>query len=556
MEKIWLKSYSAGVPADIDLGALHSIAEYFADAARQYAARDAFISGSTGVAITYSQLDKLAEQVAAYFQSELKLPQGARVALMMPNLLQYPVCLFGLLRAGYVVVNVNPMYTARELEHQLKDSGAEAMVIVDVFAHTLAKVIGNTTLRHVVVTGLADMMPWPKRVLGNFLVRKVKKMVPAYSLPGSVAYRDMLARGALATFKPVSIQPNDLAFLQYTGGTTGVSKGAMLTHLNILANAKQGQVWCDPFLDKNEALISITAIPLYHIFALGSCLGFVGMGGTNVLVADPRNIPAFVNVLGRYRFVSLPAVNTLFNGLVNNPDFAKIDFSKLRVAIGGGAAVQRSVAERWQQITHTPLVEGYGLTECSPTVTVNPLDLKAFNGSIGLPVPSTEVSIRSADGFELPVGEAGELCVRGPQVMQGYWQRPAETAAVMTADGFLRTGDVAVMDANGFLKLVDRLKDMILVSGFNVYPNEIEEVVIMHPGVLEVAAVGKPNKNSGESVWIYVVKKSPDLTQEDILRHCRENLTAYKIPREIEFLAELPKSNVGKILRRELRERA
>jgi long-chain acyl-CoA synthetase len=556
MEKIWLKSYSTGVPADIDLSALRSIAEYFAEAARQYAARDAFISGSTGAAITYSQLDKLAEQVAAYFQSELKLPQGARVALMMPNLLQYPVCLFGLLRAGYVVVNVNPMYTARELEHQLKDSGAEAMVIVDVFAHTLAKVIGNTALRHVVVTGLADMLPWPKRVLGNFLVRKVKKMVPAYSLPGSVAYRDMLARGALVTFKPVSIQPNDLAFLQYTGGTTGVSKGAMLTHLNILANAKQGQVWCDPFLDKNEALISITAIPLYHIFALGSCLGFVGMGGTNVLVADPRNIPAFVKVLGRYRFVSLPAVNTLFNGLVNNPDFAKIDFSKLRVAIGGGAAVQRPVAERWQQITHTPLVEGYGLTECSPTVTVNPLDLKAFNGSIGLPVPSTEVSVRNADGHELPVGEAGELCVRGPQVMQGYWKRPVETAAVMTVDGFLRTGDVVVMDANGFLKLVDRLKDMILVSGFNVYPNEIEEVVMMHPGVLEVAAVGKPNKNSGESVRIYVVKKNPDLTQEDLVRHCRENLTAYKMPREIEFMAELPKSNVGKILRRELRERA
>jgi long-chain acyl-CoA synthetase len=556
MEKIWLKSYSTGVPADIDLSALRSIAEYFAEAVRQYAARDAFISGSTGAAITYSQLDKLAEQVAAYFQSELKLPQGARVALMMPNLLQYPVCLFGLLRAGYVVVNVNPMYTARELEHQLKDSGAEAMVIVDVFAHTLAKVIGNTALRHVVVTGLADMLPWPKRVLGNFLVRKVKKMVPAYSLPGSVAYRDMLARGALATFKPVSIQPNDLAFLQYTGGTTGVSKGAMLTHLNILANAKQGQVWCDPFLDKNEALISITAIPLYHIFALGSCLGFVGMGGTNVLVADPRNIPAFVKVLGRYRFVSLPAVNTLFNGLVNNPDFAKIDFSKLRVAIGGGAAVQRPVAERWQQITHTPLVEGYGLTECSPTVTVNPLDLKAFNGSIGLPVPSTEVSVRNADGHELPVGEAGELCVRGPQVMQGYWKRPVETAAVMTVDGFLRTGDVVVMDANGFLKLVDRLKDMILVSGFNVYPNEIEEVVMMHPGVLEVAAVGKPNKNSGESVRIYVVKKNQDLTQEDLVRHCRENLTAYKMPREIEFMAELPKSNVGKILRRELRERA
>ena len=556
MEKIWIKSYSVGVPENIDLGALHSIAEYFDVAARQYADRDAFISGSTGVAVTYSQLDKLASQVAAYFQSVLKLPQGTRVALMMPNLLQYPVCLFGLLRAGYVVVNVNPMYTARELEHQLKDSGAQAIVIVDVFANTLAKVISNTAIKHVVITGLADMMPWPKRVLGNFLVRKVKKMVPAYSLPGSVDFRQMLAGGALAAFKPVNIQPNDLAFLQYTGGTTGVSKGAMLTHLNILANAKQGQVWCDPFLNKDEILISITAIPLYHIFALGSCLGFVGMGGTNVLVADPRNIPAFVKVLGRYRFASLPAVNTLFNGLVNNPDFAKIDFSKLRFAIGGGAAVQRQVAERWQKITHTPLVEGYGLTECSPTVTVNPLDLKAFNGSIGLPVPSTEVSIRNAENQELPVGEAGELCVRGPQVMRGYWQRPLETAAVMTADGFLRTGDVAVMDANGFLKLVDRLKDMILVSGFNVYPNEIEEVVMMHPGVLEVAAVGKPNKNSGESVRIYVVKKTPHLTEEDLMQHCRENLTAYKIPRDIEFLAELPKSNVGKILRRELRERA
>lgn len=556
MEKIWLKSYSAGVPENIDLGALRSIAQYFADAATQFADRDAFMSGSTGVAITYSQLDKLSEQVAAYFQSELKLAQGARVALMMPNLLQYPVCLFGLLRAGYVVVNVNPMYTARELEHQLKDSGAEAMVIVDVFAHTLAKVIKNTAVKHVVVTGLADMMPWPKRVLGNFLVRQVKKMVPAYSLPGSVTYRGMLARGAVAAFKPVDIQPNDLAFLQYTGGTTGVSKGAMLTHLNILANAKQGQVWFDPFLDKNADLISITAIPLYHIFALGSCLGFVGMGGTNVLVADPRNIGAFVKVLGRYRFVSLPAVNTLFNGLVNNPDFAKVNFSQLRVAIGGGAAVQRAVAERWQHITQTPLIEGYGLTECSPTVTVNPLDLKAFNGSIGLPVPSTEVSIRNADGQELPVGEAGELCVRGPQVMQGYWQRPHETAAVMTADGFLRTGDVAVMDGNGFLKLVDRLKDMILVSGFNVYPNEIEDVVMMHPGVLEVAAVGKPNQHSGESVMIYVVKKTSDLTKEDLMRHCRENLTAYKMPREIEFMAELPKSNVGKILRRELRERA
>jgi long-chain acyl-CoA synthetase len=556
MKKIWLKSYPAGVPADIDLQPLRSIAAYFDEAVASYAGRDAFISGSTGVALTYAQLDKLALRVAAYFQSVLRLPRGTRVALMMPNLLQYPVCLFGLLRAGYVVVNVNPMYTARELEHQLKDSGAVAMVIVDVFAHTLAKVIDNTALKHVIVTGLADMMPWPKRMLGNFVVRKVKKMVPAYSLPDSVEFLNMLTQGASAIFAPVDIQPQDLAFLQYTGGTTGVSKGAMLTHLNILANARQGEVWGDPFLDKSQALISITAIPLYHIFALGACLGFIGMGGTNVLVADPRNIPAFVKILGRYRFVSMPAVNTLFNGLVNNPDFAKIDFSKLRFAIGGGAAVQRPVAERWQQITGTPLVEGYGLTECSPTVTVNPFDLTAFNGSIGLPVPSTEVSIRDAEGRELGVGEPGELCVRGPQVMQGYWQRPEETAAVMAPDGFLRTGDVAVIDDNGFLKLVDRLKDMILVSGFNVYPNEIEEVVMMHPDVLEVAAVGKPNEYSGESVWIYVVKKSPALTDVMLLAHCRENLTAYKVPRDVVFLAELPKSSVGKILRRELRERA
>ncbi|MFC6282672.1 MULTISPECIES: AMP-binding protein [Polaromonas] len=556
MEKIWLKSYSAGVPAEIDVSALRSIASYLDEAVALYADRDAFVSGSTGVAITYAELDGLSRRVAAYFQSVLRLPKGTRVALMMPNLLQYPVCLFGLLRAGYVVVNVNPMYTPRELEHQLRDSGAEAMVIVDMFAHTLAKVIDRTAVRHVVVTGLADMMPWPKRVLGNFLVRKVKRLVPPYELPGSVSYSDMLSRGACAVFTPVDIKPQDLAFLQYTGGTTGVSKGAMLTHLNVLANARQGQAWSDPFLDKSETLVSITAIPLYHVFALGSCLGFVGMGGTNVLVADPRNIPAFVKVLSQHRFVSLPAVNTLFNGLVNDPDFAKIDFSKLRFAIGGGAAVQRPVAERWQQITGAPLVEGYGLTECSPTVTVNPLDVKAFNGSIGLPLPSTEVSIRDAEGRELAPGEAGELCVRGPQVMQGYWNRPGETAAVMTEDGFLRTGDVAVMDHNGFFKLVDRLKDMILVSGFNVYPNEIEEVVMMHPDVLEVAAVGKPSQGSGELVKLYVVKKTPTLTEEIILKHCRENLTAYKMPREIDFLAELPKSNVGKILRRELRERA
>jgi long-chain acyl-CoA synthetase len=556
MEKIWLKSYSEGVPAEIDVNALGSIADLFDEAVVQFADRPAFISGSTGVGMTYRELDQKARQVAAYFQSVLKLPQGARVALMMPNLLQYPVCLFGLLRAGYVVVNVNPMYTPRELEHQLKDSGAQAMVVVEVFAHTLAKIIANTEVKQVVVTGLADMMPWPKRVIGNFLIRKVKKLVPAYSLPGSVEFLDMLAQGAAADFKPVKITPQDLAFLQYTGGTTGVSKGAMLTHLNIMANVKQGQVWSDPFLDKSVDLISITAIPLYHIFALGSCLTFVGLGGTNVLVADPRNIPAFVKVLSQYKFVSLPAVNTLFNGLLNDPNFAKVDFSQLRLAIGGGAAVQRPVAERWQQVTQSPLVEGYGLTECSPTVTVNPFDLKEFSGSIGLPVSSTEVSIRNDDGEEVPLGQSGELCVRGPQVMRGYWNRPAETAAVMTSDGFLRTGDVAQMNEQGFLKIVDRLKDMILVSGFNVYPNEIEEVVMMHPDVFEVAAVGRPSKSTGELVKIYVVKKTATLTEAALLQHCRENLTGYKIPHQVEFLEELPKTNVGKILRRELRDRA
>ncbi len=556
MEKIWLKSYSPGVPAEIDLAALGSIAGYFETSVAQYPDRKAFISGSTGAALTYRQLDTLSRQVAAYFQSVLRLPKGTRVALMMPNLLQYPVCLFGLLRAGYVVVNVNPMYTPRELEHQLKDSGAEAMVVVELFAHTLAKVIANTPVEHVVVTGLTDMLPLAQRVIGNFLIRQVKKVVPAYQLPGSVGLRDVLVRGAQAAFKPVSFQPDDLAFLQYTGGTTGVSKGAMLTHRSVLANVEQGRVWFDPIIDKHEAMIGITAIPLYHIYALGNCLGGIGMGGTNVLVADPRNIPAFVKVLSKYQFASLPAVNTLFIGLLNDPGFAKLDFSKLLFGVGGGAAVQRAVAEQWQQVTGAPLLEGYGLTECSPTVAANPFDLKAFGGGIGLPMPSTDISIRDAGGRELPVGEAGELCVRGPQVMKGYWQRPDETAQVMTADGFLRTGDMAVMDERGFLKIVDRLKDMILVSGFNVYPNEIEEVVMMHPAVREVAAVGKPDPGTGEAVKLFVVKKSPALTEAMLMSHCRENLTGYKMPREVVFLDDLPKSNVGKILRRELRDRA
>jgi long-chain acyl-CoA synthetase len=555
MEKIWLKNYSPGVPAEIDVAALGSIADLFAETVKNHGEKRAYISGSTGVSITYRELDTLSLQIAAYFQSVLGLPQGARVALMMPNLLQYPVCLFGLLRAGYVVVNVNPLYTPRELEHQLKDSGAEAIIVVEVFARTVEKVVANTKVRQVIVSGLADMMPWAKRMIGNFLIRKVKKAVPAYSLPGSVAFLDMLKAGAAARFTAPKIAPQDLAFLQYTGGTTGVSKGAMLTHLNIMANVKQGLVWSEPFMDRNVELISITAIPLYHIFALGSCLSFMALGGTNVLVADPRNIPGFVKVLKTYRFVSLPAVNTLFNSLLNDPEFAKVDFSELRFAIGGGSAVQRPVAERWEKLTKSPLVEGYGLTECSPTVTVNPLDLKAYNGSIGLPVPSTDVSIRDDDGREVALGESGELCVKGPQVMQGYWQRPEDTAAVMTADGFLRTGDVAVMDDGGYLKIVDRKKDMILVSGFNVFPNEIEQVIMMLDEVSEVAAVGRPDSNTGEAITVYVVLKAPGLTTEKLVRHCRDNMTGYKIPKHVEFLDELPKTNVGKILRRELRDR-
>ena len=555
MEKIWLSSYPLNVPHEIDVNSLGSIADLLEEAVLKHSGQRAFVSGSTSVAISYAELDRLSIQVAAYFQSVLKLPWGSRVALMMPNLLQYPVCLFGLLRAGYVVVNVNPMYTSRELAHQLKDSEAKAMIVVEMFAHTLEKAMDGSALEHIVVTGLADMMPWPKRVLGNFWVRNVKRMVPPYTLPGSVSFSDMLEQGKRNSFSKVEIAPQDLAFLQYTGGTTGVSKGAMLSHRNVMANVKQTRVWCDPFVDPEAELISITAIPLYHIFALGSCMTFLGMGGTNVLIADPRNIPAFVSILRQYRFVSIPAVNTLFNGLINDPNFTRADFSQLRLAIGGGAAVQRPVAERWQEITGTPLIEGYGLTECSPTVSVNPFDLKTFNGSIGLPLPSTEVSIRNDAGGECPLGEAGELCVRGPQVMQGYWQRPLDTAAVMTPDGFLRTGDVAVINEAGFLKIVDRLKDMILVSGFNVYPNEIEEVVMMHPDVLEVAAVGRPSSNTGELVALYVVKKTTTLTEQAVLLHCRQNLTAYKVPQQVHFIHELPKSNVGKILRRELRER-
>jgi len=551
VEKIWLKHYPAGVPAEIDLDEFRSIGDLFARSVKLYGPRTAYINMDK--AITYAELDRLSAAFGSYCQSVLKLPKGARIALMMPNLLQYPVCLYGALRAGYTVVNCNPLYTERELEHQLKDSGAEAIVIVENFAHVLANVIARTPIKHVLVTQLGDMLDFPKRLIVNVVVKYVKKMVPAWKLPIAIELRDALAEGARLPLQPVEVGHDDLAFLQYTGGTTGVSKGAMLTHRNIIANLQQAHAWIAPFLREEE--IIITALPLYHIFALtANCLTFFKIGATNVLITNPRDIPGFIKEIGKYKFSTITGVNTLFNAMVNNPDFAKLDLSQLHLTLGGGMAVQRAVAERWKQITGATLIEAYGLTETSPAATMNPIDIIEYNGTIGLPISSTEVTIRDDDGKDLALGERGELCIRGPQVMKGYWNRPEETAKVIMADGFLRTGDVAIMDSSGYVKIVDRKKDMILVSGFNVYPNEIEDVLAMHPGVLESAAVGVPDPKTGEAVKIYVVKKDPNLTEAALLEHCRANLTAYKVPRQIAFRNDLPKTNVGKILRRELRD--
>jgi long-chain acyl-CoA synthetase len=551
MEKIWLKSYQAGVPAEIDLNEFRSIGDLFEKSVKQYGPRKAYINMDK--AITYAELDKLSAAFGAYCQSVLKLQKGARIALMMPNLLQYPVCLYGALRAGYTVVNCNPLYTERELEHQLKDSGAEAIVIVENFASVLDKVIARTPVKHVLVTQLGDMLDFPKRMIVNVVVKHVKKMVPAWNLPGAVELRDALIEGGRHPLRPVDVGHEDIAFLQYTGGTTGVSKGAMLTHRNIIANLQQAHAWITAGVQDNE--IIVTALPLYHIFALtANCLTFFKIGATNLLITNPRDIPGFIKEIGKYPFTTITGVNTLFNAMINNPDFAKIDLSKLRLTLGGGMAVQRAVAERWKQITGVTLIEAYGLTETSPAATMNPLDMPEYNGCIGLPISSTEVTIRDDDGKDLPLGEPGELCIRGPQVMKGYWNRPDETAKVIMDDGFLRTGDVAVMSSDGYVKIVDRKKDMILVSGFNVYPNEIEDVLAMHPGVLESAAVGVPDEKTGEAIKIFVVKKDPNLTEASILEHCRANLTGYKIPRQIAFRTELPKTNVGKILRRELRD--
>jgi long-chain acyl-CoA synthetase len=552
MEKIWLKSYPEGIPAEIDVNEFQSIGDLFEKGVRKFGERTAYVNMGRG--ITYAELGKLSARFAAYLQSELKLPKASRVALMMPNMLQYPIAMFGVLRAGYIVVNVNPLYTARELEHQLRDSGAEAIVIVENFASTLEHVLPKVKIPHVIVTSLGEMLGFPKGAIVNLVVRHVKKMVPAWNIAGHVSFSETLSKGRSHQLSPVDVGQDDIAYLQYTGGTTGVAKGAVLTHGNIIANLQQAHAWIGPFLHEGDELI-ITALPLYHIFSLtANCLTFFKLGATNVLITNPRDIPGFVKELAKYKFTAITGVNTLFNALLNNPDFAKLDFSRLHVSLGGGMAVQQAVAEKWRKVTGKPLIEAYGLTETSPAVSINPLDLPEFNHSIGLPVSSTEVSIRDDEGKEVPLGQAGELCVRGPQVMRGYWNRPDDTAQAFTPDGFLRTGDIATIDEKGFIRIVDRKKDMILVSGFNVFPNEVEDVVASHPGVLEVAAVGVPDEHSGEAVKLFVVRKDSSLTKEAIIAHCRENLTAYKVPHLIEFREELPKTNVGKILRRLLRD--
>jgi long-chain acyl-CoA synthetase len=552
VEKIWLKKYPPGVPAEVDVNEFASLGDLFEQGVRKFADRTAFVCMDKR--ISYRELDRLSANFGAYLQSELGLPRGTRIALMMPNLLQYPVAMFGALRAGYTVVNVNPLYTARELEHQLRDAGAEVIVILENFAHTLEQVRDRLPLKHVLVTSIGAMLGFPKGLIVNFVIRRVRKMVPPWSLRGSIDFGAAVRKGAHHALKPVEVGAEDIAFLQYTGGTTGVAKGAVLTHGNIVANLQQAHAWIKPFLHEGEEVI-ITALPLYHIFSLtANCLTFFKIGATNVLITNPRDIPGFVKELAKYRFTAITGVNTLFNALLHNAEFARLDFSSLRISLGGGMAVQQAVAEKWKEVTGLPLIEAYGLTETSPAVTINPLDLPEFNHAIGLPISSTDVSIRDDDGTEQAIGQRGELCVRGPQVTRGYWNRPEDTARAFTADGFFRTGDVAVMDEEGFIRIVDRKKDMILVSGFNVYPNEVEDVVASHPGVLEVAAIGVPSEHSGEAVKVFVVRKDPALTKADLIAHCRQNLTGYKVPHMIEFRDELPKTNVGKILRRVLRE--
>jgi len=554
VEKPWLNSYPEGVPEHIDLDRYSSILDIYDASLQSFADRVAYVNFDKE--LTFHELDRLSDQFAAYLQG-LGLQKGDRIALMMPNILQYPVAIFAALKAGLVIVNTNPMYTARELRHQLNDSGARAIVVVENFAHVLEKVRDEVPVEHIVTTRVGDLLGFPKGTLIDFVLRYVKKAVPAFNLPGAVRFPDALKRGAGNAVDRAPDTLDDIAFLQYTGGTTGVAKGAMLTHRNIVANMLQAKEWMLSAKLGEDVEYVICALPLYHIFALtANCFSFMAMGGVNILITNPRDMEGFVKELSKVPFSFLTGVNTLFNGLLNTPGFAQLDFSHLKGALGGGMAVQRAVANRWREVTGTPLVEAYGLTETSPAACINPFDIEEFNGCIGLPISSTECAVMSDDGELLPQGEVGELVVRGPQVMKGYWQRPEETAKVLTEDGWLRTGDVAMMTPEGFFKIVDRKKDMILVSGFNVFPNEIEDVVAHHPKVLEVAAVGVPDEKSTEAVKLFVVKSDPSLTEAELRAYCKEELTGYKRPKHIEFRDELPKTNVGKILRRELRDEA
>ncbi len=552
--KPWLKSYPEGMPAEIGPMEHESLGDLLAAACTKYASKPAY--SCMGKTITFSETRALADRFGAYLQS-LGLQPGARVALMMPNVLQYPVAMMAVLRAGFTVVNVNPLYTPRELQHQLKDAGAEAIVLLENFASTLDAVIANTPVKHVVVASMGDLMGL-KGALVNFVVRRVKKMVPAWSLPGHVRFNDALSKASGRTFAPAAVKSDDIAFLQYTGGTTGVSKGATLLHRNVLANVMQNTLWVQTAYKakgRPDPMVYICALPLYHIFAL-TINALMGMseGAHNILIPNPRDIPAFVKDLAKQPFHVFPGLNTLFNALLNNDDFRKLDFSPMILSLGGGMAVQRAVAERWKDVTGCNISEGYGLSETSPVATANRFDVEEFTATIGLPIPSTDIAIRDEDGKDLPIGEVGEICIRGPQVMAGYWNRPDETAKVMTEDGFFKSGDMGFMDDKGYVKIVDRKKDMILVSGFNVYPAEIEDVVATHPGVLEVAAIGVPDEHSGEVPKLFVVKKDPQLTAEQLMEFCKKNFTGYKRPKHIEFRDDLPKSNVGKILRRELKD--
>ncbi len=550
-DRPWLATYPKSVPAEIDVNAYSSIVAVLREACDTYRQRPAFTN--MGKTITYDDLDALSANFASYLLNDLKLKKGDRIAIMLPNLLQYPVAIFGALRAGLTVVNTNPMYTARELKHQLNDAGASAIVVLDNFAATLSEVLKETPVRHVITTAIGDLLGFPKALIVNFVAKHVKKIVPDYDIQGAIRFNDVLAAGARKPAPKVDLVPDDIAFLQYTGGTTGVAKGAMLTHRNLIANMQMVSAWFGANIKLGEEVM-ITALPLYHIFALTcNCLVFIKFGGINVLITNPRDMPGFVKELSKTPFTAITGVNTLFNGLLNTPGFADVDFSHLKMSFGGGMAVQRAVAERWKKVTGCTLIEGFGMTESSPVATINPLDNAEYSGSIGLPAPSTDLCVQDEDGRILGMGDIGEICIRGPQVMKGYWQRPEETGKTIV-DGWLRTGDMGKFDEKGFFYIVDRKKDMILVSGFNVYPNEIEDVVATLAGVLEVAAVGVPDDKSGEAVKLVIVRKDPNLSVEKVKAHCKDNLTGYKQPKIIEFRDSLPKTNVGKILRRELRD--